>query len=43
MDLRGAQLQAIKGLGGLAGAWITDHQLTELAPLLAAHLKIDIG
>ena len=43
LDLRGAQLQTIKGLGGLAGAWISDHQLTELAPLLAAHLKIDIG
>jgi uncharacterized protein YjbI with pentapeptide repeats len=43
VDLRGARLHAIKGLGGLAGAWITGHQLTELAPLLAAHLKIDIG
>jgi hypothetical protein len=43
VDLRGAQLHAIKGLGGLAGAWITDQQLTELAPLLAAQLKIGVG
>ena len=43
VDLRGAHLHAIKGLGGLAGSWITDHQLIELAPLLATHLKIDIG
>ncbi len=42
VDLRDAELHAVKGLGGLAGAWINDHQLTELAPLLAAQLKINI-
>jgi uncharacterized protein YjbI with pentapeptide repeats len=43
VDLRGARLEVIDGLAGLAGAWITEHQLTELAPLLADHLKIRVG
>lgn len=43
VDLRGAELHAVKGLGGLAGTWVSEYQLTELAPLLAAHLKITVG
>jgi uncharacterized protein YjbI with pentapeptide repeats len=43
VDLRGARLEVIDGLAGLAGAWVSEFQLTELAPLLAEHLKIRIG
>ena len=43
VDLRGARLEVIDGLAGLAGAWVSEHQLTELAPLLAEHLKIRVG
>ena len=43
VDLRRADLRAVTGLAGLAGSWITESQLTELAPHLAAHLKIGIG
>jgi uncharacterized protein YjbI with pentapeptide repeats len=43
VDLRRAELKVLKGLGGLGGAWVTPDQLTLLAPLLAAHLKIRIG
>ena len=43
VDLRGAELGAVKGLGGLGGTWINDHQLMDLAPLLAAHLKINVS
>jgi len=30
-------------VAGLAGAWITESQLTELAPNLASHLRITVG
>ena len=43
VDLRTAELARVNGLAGLAGAWITEHQLAELAPLLAAHLRIGVG
>jgi uncharacterized protein YjbI with pentapeptide repeats len=36
VDLRGLDLRRVDGLSGLAGASIDEHQLTELAPLLAA-------
>jgi uncharacterized protein YjbI with pentapeptide repeats len=42
VDLRQADLRAITDVAGLAGAWITESQLTELAPHLAAHLKISV-
>ena len=43
VDLRGAQLTQLEGLAGLAGAWVSEQQLIELAPLLADHLGIRIG
>jgi uncharacterized protein YjbI with pentapeptide repeats len=43
VDLRGATLNSVNGLGGLAGAWITEAQLTEFAPLLAAHLGLHVA
>ena len=43
VDLRRADFRAVTGLAGLAGSWITEGQLTELAPYLANHLKISIG
>ena len=42
VDLRQTELSVINGLSGLAGAWITADQLALLAPLLAAHLKIQV-
>jgi uncharacterized protein YjbI with pentapeptide repeats len=43
VDLRRTDLRAITDVAGLAGAWITGSQLTELAPHLASHLKISLG
>jgi uncharacterized protein YjbI with pentapeptide repeats len=43
VDLRQTSLQVIDGLAGLAGAWVSEAQLTELAPLLAAHLGVRVG
>jgi len=43
VDLRHARLEVVEGLAGLAGAWVTEQQLTELAPLLADHLGIRVG
>lgn len=43
VDLREARIEEIEGLAGLSGAWVSEHQLTELAPLLAAHLGIRVG
>lgn len=40
VDLRGADLSHVDGLGGLAGAVVSEEQLAALAPLLAAHLGI---
>jgi uncharacterized protein YjbI with pentapeptide repeats len=42
VDLRGAVLSGIVGVAGLAGGWITDTQLADLAPLLARHLQIRV-
>jgi uncharacterized protein YjbI with pentapeptide repeats len=42
VDLRGVRLEEIEGLAGLAGAWFSESQLTELAPLLADHLGIRV-
>lgn len=43
VDLRAATLTTVNGLDGLAGAWITETQLSEFAPLLAAHLGLRIA
>jgi uncharacterized protein YjbI with pentapeptide repeats len=43
VDLRGADLRVLEGLAGLAGSWITESQLEDLAPQLAAHLSISVG
>jgi uncharacterized protein YjbI with pentapeptide repeats len=43
VDLRGADVRAITGVAGLAGCWITEDQLSELAPHLATHLKIGVA
>jgi len=43
VDLRGARLEVVDGLAGLAGAWVSELQLSELAPLLAEHLRIRVG
>lgn len=43
VDLRHLQLRVLNGIAGLAGCWISTDQLTEMAPLLAAHLKINIA
>jgi uncharacterized protein YjbI with pentapeptide repeats len=40
VDLRGAQLKAVTGLPGLSGAVVTEQQLLDLAPLLAAEAGI---
>jgi uncharacterized protein YjbI with pentapeptide repeats len=43
VDLRTARLEELEGLAGLAGAWISEQQLSALAPLLADHLGIRVG
>ena len=43
VDLRETRLEVVEGLAGLAGAWVSESQLSELAPLLAAHLGIRVG
>ena len=43
VDLRDTTLQVVEDLAGLAGAWVSESQLVELAPLLADHLKIRVG
>lgn len=42
-DLRGAELSQIRGIESLKGITISELQLAELAPILAAHLGITIG
>ena len=37
------RLWKLLGLAGLAGAWVNELQLSQLAPLLAAHLGIRVG
>lgn len=43
VDLRGAALSAISGVGQLSGATITRDQALQLAPLLAAHVGLSIS
>ena len=43
VDLRDVRLEMINGLAGLGGAWVSEAQLVELAPLLAAHLEIQVS
>ena len=43
VDLRRTDLRAVTDVAGLAGAWITESQLTDLAPHLASHLRISVG
>lgn len=40
VDLRGADLKTIIGLGDLSGATVTSEQVQLLAPLLAAHIGL---
>jgi uncharacterized protein YjbI with pentapeptide repeats len=42
VDLRRADLRAVTGLAGLTGSWITESQLTELAPHIAVHMGIGV-
>ena len=42
VDLRGADLRALTGLGGLAGAVVSTGQLTSLAPALADHVGLRV-
>jgi uncharacterized protein YjbI with pentapeptide repeats len=42
VDLRGGDFSAVHGLEGLRGATIDDAQLSQLAPLLAAHLGLRV-
>ncbi|MDR6198480.1 uncharacterized protein YjbI with pentapeptide repeats [Microbacterium sp. SORGH_AS428] len=43
VDLRGATLSTVGGVGHLSGATITPEQALQLAPLLAAHVGISIS
>ncbi len=43
VDLRGGDFSVIHGLEGLRGATIDDAQLSQLAPLLAAHLGVRVA
>jgi uncharacterized protein YjbI with pentapeptide repeats len=43
VDLRAAELSRIVSVAGLAGTWISEIQLADLAPLLARHLQIGIA
>ena len=42
VDLRGLEMRGVSGVGSLAGATISGEQLTELAPLLAQHLGLQV-
>ena len=42
LDLTGGRIALVRGVGSLRGATVTPAQLLELAPLLAAHLGIDV-
>jgi len=43
VDLRGARVDGIRGIDSLSGVTVDAAQLTDLAPLLAAHLGIRVG
>ena len=42
VDLRGLEMRTVSGVGSLAGATVSSGQLTELAPLLAQHLRLRV-
>jgi uncharacterized protein YjbI with pentapeptide repeats len=42
VDLSGATLRMLRGLGSLRGAVVSQDQLLDLAPLLAAHLGLEV-
>ena len=42
VDLRGLEMRTVSGIGSLAGATVSSGQLTELAPLLAQHLRLRV-
>lgn len=42
VDLSGATLRTLRGLGSLRGAVVSQDQLLDLAPLLAAHLGLEV-
>ena len=42
VDLRGLEMTVVSGVGSLAGATISSGQLSELAPLLAQHLGLQV-
>ena len=42
VDLRGLEMRVVSGVSSLAGATISGEQLTELAPLLAQHLGLQV-
>ena len=42
VDLRGLEIRTVSGVGSLAGATISSGQLSELAPLLAQHLGLQV-
>ena len=41
-DLTGATLRTLRGVGSLKGAIISRDQLQEFAPLLAAHMGLEV-
>jgi uncharacterized protein YjbI with pentapeptide repeats len=43
VDLRGAELHVLEGLAGLRGCTVSSYQLELLAPLLAAHLGLQVA
>lgn len=42
VDLRGLEMRTVSGIGSLAGATVSSGQLSELAPLLAQHLGLQV-
>ncbi|WP_312181568.1 pentapeptide repeat-containing protein [Arthrobacter sp.] len=42
MDLRGADIHGISGIGSIRGATLSGLQLMEMAPMLAEHLGINV-
>lgn len=42
VDLRGLEMRTVSGVGSLAGATVSSGQLSELAPLLAQHLGLQV-
>ena len=43
VDLRRTEVGVITDVAGLAGSWITESQLSDLAPHLASHLRISVS